>query len=86
MKNLTDGYRPIVVTLKRGVIVACELAHRRIIDGRVDVLDIHQFVTSEGRREALCSTIDRYNQTIEECETDWWVEGAHHIGRLASGA
>jgi len=24
----------------------------------------------EGRREALCSIIDRYNQIIEECETD----------------
>ena len=80
VKNLTHGYRPIVVTLKRGVIVAYELAHRRIIDERVDVLDVHQFVsarvyeigafTSEGRSEALCSIIARYNQIIDECETD----------------
>ena len=42
--NLDDGYRPIVVTLRRGLLVADELARRRIIEDRIDILDIEQFV------------------------------------------
>ena len=79
-RNIDDGYRPLVVTLKNGVIVAHELARRRVIEERMDVLDIEQFIaariyqmgrfTAEGRRMALSTMIDRYNQIIDEVETD----------------
>ena len=80
VENLEDGYRPIVVTLRDGVFVADGLARRRVIDERIDILDLQQFLaarvyemgdfTSDGRRAALSSIIDQYNQIVDEVETD----------------
>ena len=80
VENLDDGYRPIVVTLRRGLVVAHELAMRRIIEDRIDVLEIEQFIavrvyelggfTAGGRRLALADIVRRYNEIIEQFETD----------------
>ena len=79
-KNLYDGHRPVVVTRGRGVPVAHELANRRGIEDRIDVMGIEQFVsarvydvggfTAEGRRSAVADIVGRYNEIIDQFETD----------------
>ena len=78
--NLNDGFRPILVTMERGLVVAQELARNAEIEERIDVFEIEQFVAlnlyeighfeGEGRRTALDDLVKRYNEIVEECETD----------------
>ena len=78
--NLNDGYRPVLVTLQRGLTVAEALADNKGIGHRIDVFEIEQFVAlnlyelgefgPEGRKTALVDLIKRYNEVIEEVETD----------------
>ena len=78
--NLNDGYRPILVTLQRGLTVAEALADNKGIGHRIDVFEIEQFVAlnlyelgrfgSAGRKTALVDLVNRYNEIIEEFETD----------------
>jgi hypothetical protein len=78
--NLNDGYRPILVTLQRGLIVAEELAGNAGLGDRIDIFEIEQFVAlnlyelgkfgAEGRKTAVTDMVDRYNQIVEEFETD----------------
>ena len=79
-ENLDNGYRPVIVTRNRGLIVAHELARRRSVAERIDVLGIEQFIavivyslggfTLAGRRSALISIVDRYNEIVRQWETD----------------
>jgi hypothetical protein len=78
--NLNDGYRAVVVTLQRGVAVAEGLAANVGLTDRIDVFEIEQFVAlnlyelgkfaAEGRRTAVADLVDRYNEIVEEFETD----------------
>ena len=78
--NLGNGYRPVIVTLNRGLVVAYELARRLSIAERIDVLGIEQFIavsvysvggfTPAGRRSALTSIVDKYNEIVRQWETD----------------
>jgi hypothetical protein len=78
--NLSDGYRPLIVTTKRGLPVAEGWAQGRGIADRLDVLEIEQFLAMslyergkfavEGRRTAIAELVDRYNRIIDEVETD----------------
>lgn len=78
--NLDDGLRPLIVTLKRGLAVAEGLAGNLGLVDRIDVFEIEQFVAAnlyefgafvaEGRRTAINNLIERYNQIIEDVETD----------------
>ena len=78
--NLNDGYRPVLVTLQRGLTVAEALADNKGIGHRIDVFEIEQFVAlnlyelgqfgSTGRKTALVDLVNRYNEILEEVETD----------------
>ncbi|EJI87001.1 hypothetical protein AEST_00420 [Alishewanella aestuarii B11] len=78
--NLDDGYRPIIVTNQRGLSAAEVLAENAGLGERIDVFEVEQFVAlnlyeigkfaSEGRRVAVNDLVDRYNQIVDEVETD----------------
>jgi len=78
--NLDDGYRPVLVTMQRGLTVAEALADNAGMADRIDVFEIEQFVAlnlyelgkfaAEGRRVAVSDLVKRYNEIIEDVETD----------------
>lgn len=78
--NLDDGFRPILVTLQRGLQVAEGLAENKGLADRIDVFEIEQFVAlniyelasfaADGRKTAVTDIVKRYNGIIEEVETD----------------
>ncbi len=78
--NLNDGDRPMLVTMDRGLVVAQELAKNKGIEERIDMFEIEQFVAlnlyelgqfkGDGRRTALNDLVARYNEIVEEWETD----------------
>jgi hypothetical protein len=61
--NLNDGYRPVLVTLRRGLVVAEGLADNMGLGERIDIFEIEQFVAlnlyelgkfaADGRRVAV---------------------------------
>ena len=79
-ENLNDGYRPVLVTLQRGLTVAEALADNKGIGHRIDVFEIEQFVALNlyelgqfgfaGRKTALVDLVNRYNEILEKVETD----------------
>jgi hypothetical protein len=78
--NLNDGYRPMLVTLQRGLTVAEELAANVGLGDRIDIFEIEQFVAlnlyeigkfgADGRKTAVADMVGRYNEIIDEYETD----------------
>lgn len=78
--NLDDGLRPLIVTLQRGLVVAEGLAENSGLGERIDIFEIEQFVAANlyeigtfaaaGRRTAVNDLVERYNQIVEEVETD----------------
>jgi hypothetical protein len=78
--NLNDGYRPVLVTMQRGLTVAEALADNAGIGDRVDVFEIEQFIAlnlyelakfaAEGRRVAIGDLVTRYNEIVDDFETD----------------
>jgi hypothetical protein len=78
--NLNDGFRPMVVTLQRGLTVAEELADNIGLGDRIDIFEIEQFVAlnlyelgkfgAAGRKTAVADMVGRYNEIVEEFETD----------------
>lgn len=78
--NLDDGLRPLIVTSKKGLAVAEGLAGNSNLNERIDVFEIEQFVAAnlyeigafaaDGRRMAVNDLIERYNQIVDEVETD----------------
>jgi hypothetical protein len=80
LKNLNDGYRPMLVTLQRGLTLAEGLADNAGIGDRIDIFEIEQFVAlnlyelgkfgADGRRTAVMDIVDRYNEIVDEFETD----------------
>jgi hypothetical protein len=78
--NLASSLRPVIVTTGRGTVVAQGLAEQEGIAERVDVLDAEQFIASNlyehgrfelsGRRDSIERLISKYNEIVEECETD----------------
>ena len=79
-ENLDDGIRPVVVTRLRGLTVVEALTENLGLADRIDVFEIEQFVAlnlyetgsfaAEGRRASLADLITRYNEIVEEMETD----------------
>lgn len=79
-ENLNDGYKPILVTIQRGIPVAEGLADNKGLADRIDIFEIEQFVAlnlyelgkfaAEGRRVAVTELVSRYNDIIEAKETD----------------
>lgn len=78
--NLNDGHRPIIVTTTRGLALAEGLARNKNISDRLDVFEAEQFVAlnlyelgkfaGEGRRLAVKELVERYNEIVDEFETD----------------
>ncbi|MCG9066317.1 DUF4928 family protein [Laribacter hongkongensis] len=78
--NIDDGHRPIIVTTARGLTVAEGLAENAGLGERIDVFEVEQFVAlnlyelgkfaAEGRRVAVADVVRRYNEIVEEFETD----------------
>jgi len=78
--NLKDGFRPMLVTLEKGVLVAEGLAENVGLHDQVDIFDIEQFVAhhlhklqgfaADGRESAIGLFIARYNEIIQEFEAD----------------
>ncbi len=79
-ENLNDGYRPVLVTLQHGLTVAEGLANNVGLGDRIDIFEIEQFValnlyeigkfTPDGRKVAVADMVDRYNEIVDEVETD----------------
>jgi hypothetical protein len=73
-------YRPIIVTLQRGIAVAEGLSNNVGLGDRIDIFEIEQFVAlnlyelgkfgADGRKIAVMEMVDRYNEIVEEFETD----------------
>ncbi len=78
--NLSENLRPLIITTESGTGGAKALAKNSQIAGRVDILDIEQFIATNiyewsafehGRRPtSIIELIDTYNRVIESCETD----------------
>jgi Domain of unknown function (DUF4928) len=78
--NLNDGLRPIIVTLQKGLVLAEGLATNAELADRIDIFEIEQFVAlnlyelgkfvAQGRRTAIGDIIGRYNEVIDEVDTD----------------
>jgi hypothetical protein len=79
-ENLNDGHRPLLVTGLRGLTVVEALAENMGLADRIDVFEIEQFVAlnfyeigrfgAQGRKTALADFVTRYNQIVDEVETD----------------
>ena len=79
-ENLNDGHRPILVTVQRGLGVAEGLATNVGLADRIDIFEIEQFVAlnlyelakfaADGRRTAITDLVTRYNEIVDEFETD----------------
>lgn len=80
LDNLNDGHRPILITLQRGLTVAEGLAANVGLGDRIDTFEIEQFVAlnlyelakfgADGRKTAVTDLVERYNEIVEEFETD----------------
>jgi hypothetical protein len=78
--NLNDGIRPMLVTMQRGLDVAEGLASNVQLADRIDIFEIEQFVAlnvyelgkfaADGRKTAVDDIVKRYNEIVEEVETD----------------
>jgi len=79
-ENINDGYRPMLVTLQNGLTVAEGLAGNIGLGDRIDIFEIEQFVAlnlyeigkfaAEGRKLAVTEMVQRYNEIVEDVETD----------------
>jgi hypothetical protein len=79
-ENLNDGCRPVLVTLQRGLTVAEGLATNAGLAERIDAFEIEQFVAlnlyelakfeAGGRKTAVRDLVNRYNEIVDEVETD----------------
>ena len=79
-RNLYDGYKPILVTVRSRMAVAEGLADDKGISERIDVFEIEQFVAlnlyelaefaAKGRHTAVGKLIRRYNEIVNDVETD----------------
>lgn len=78
--NLNEGLKAVIVTLQKGTTVAEGLAENQGIGERIDVFEIEQFIAlnlyelgkfgAEGRQVAVGDLIKRYNEIVDEVETD----------------
>lgn len=79
-ENLDNGLQPILVTTKKGVATAEGLAENIQLAARIDIFEIEQFIAlniyelakfaEDSRATAVKDIVDRYNEIIEEFETD----------------
>ena len=78
--NLQAGARPIIVTTYESMAGAESLANIQGIGGRIDILEAEQFIATNvyelsqfataQRKLTVERLIDKYNEIVEQCETD----------------
>jgi hypothetical protein len=78
--NIEGGLRSILVTTKKGMALAEGLAENASLANRIDIFEIEQFIAlnlyefakfeEKGRIIALTGLVTRYNEIIDEFETD----------------
>jgi len=78
--NLDDGHRPLIVTTARGLAAAEVLAENAGMGEHIDMFEAEQFIAlnlyelgkfeAVGRRMAVGDVVTRYNEIVEEVETD----------------
>jgi hypothetical protein len=78
--NIDAGRRPLIVTTRKGVPMAEGLAENASIAERLDVIEFEQFIAmnlhelgqfeADQRRFKISELIDRYNEIVQEFETD----------------
>jgi hypothetical protein len=79
-RNIESGLTPLIVTLSERVELARGNAEMMGIGARVDVFAAEQFLAAnlyelggfqiEKRRSSLQELVDRYNEIVDQCETD----------------
>jgi len=79
-QNLQEGLRPLIVTTEDGTGGVMALAENEDIAGRIDVLEVSQFMATnvyewisfknQERSGSLGKLIEAYNRIVDECETD----------------
>jgi hypothetical protein len=79
-ENIDAGHRPILVTGQRGLAAAEVLAENRGLADRIDAFEIEQFIAlnlyelgkfgADGRRVAVNDLVERYNEIVDDVETD----------------
>jgi len=79
-ENINDGCRPIIITTSRGLAAAEVLAENAGLGERIDIFEAEQFIAlnlyelgkfaAAGRRVAIGDVVTRYNEIVEEVETD----------------
>jgi len=78
--NLSNGQRPIIVTTKKGMALAEGNAENAGLANRIDIFEVEQFIAlnlyefskfqEKGRDVAVIDLVKRYNEIVEEFETD----------------
>jgi hypothetical protein len=79
-ENLNAALRPVIVTLRRRIALAEGLAENASLSDRIDIFEIEQFIAlnlyeigkfaAAGRQTAVAELVRRYNEIVEEVETD----------------
>lgn len=79
-ENLNQSLRPVLVTVDRRLKTAQDLAEDAGLGERIDIFEIEQFIAlnlyergqfaAAGRRTAVGDLVARYNEVIDEVETD----------------
>jgi hypothetical protein len=79
-ENINAGLKPIIVTTNRGIAAAEAFAEQLGIEGRIDLLEIEQFIATniyeisgfEQTKQDVTvkGLINKYNEIINSCETD----------------
>lgn len=79
-ENISDGLRPLLITIDARVPVAQGLADNQGLTDRIDIFDIEQFIAfnvyekgkfkPEGRRATVAKIVERYNEIVDSVETD----------------
>ena len=79
-ENLDANYKPVLVTVGKGAVVAEGLAENAGLAERIDIFEIEQFVAlnlyewsefkAQERRVAISKLVGRYNEIVEDVETD----------------
>ena len=78
--NINDDLKPMLITTQKGVAIAEGLSENAALANRIDIFEITQFIAlniyelgqfaSDGRKTAIKEIIDKYNEIINQWETD----------------
>lgn len=79
-ENLSHSLRPILVTVARRVAMAEGLSENAKLADRIDIFEFEQFIAlnlyelgqfgAAGRQTAVAEVVNRYNEIIDQVETD----------------